>query len=306
MKMKLQMLVAKIETTYSVDPTPTAAANWLSAGNIDCNPVEMDTDQQTTVSNKFGMDEEIVGAVWSTISFDMPLRGSGTAGTAPNFDVILRSAGMAKVTTAGVSVAYSHVDAGDESCTLWWYMGDVLQKMTGVRGSWSLKYTAKKQALLSFKGIGLRSAMTDSGGIPAPTIPVLPRPLAVNKANTSVLFGAYAAFMSSLTVDSGSDVQYRNLTNREDVTIVDRASTLNANIELPPVATKDLLGANGVISNALTDSLTVTHGATAGNIVALSVPAAQFFKPKLSNEQGQAMLACEGRVVRNNLTLTFT
>lgn len=306
MKFKLQMMLAKIETTYATDPTPTSAANWIAVQGIDCNPVEMDTDSQATVSNKFGMDEEIVAAVWSTISFDMPLRGGGAAGTAPNFDVILRSAGMAKVTTAGVSVAYSHVDAGDESCTLYWYMGDVLQKMTGVRGSWSLKFNAKKQALLSFKGIGLRSAMTDSGGIPAPTIPTLPRPLAVNKDNTTVLFGAYSALMSSLTVDSGSDVQYRNLTGREDVTIVDRASTLNTNIELPPVATKDLLGANGIISKATTDSLTVTHGATAGNIVTLSVPAAQFFKPKLGNEQGQAMLACEGKVVRNNLTLTFT
>lgn len=306
MKFKLQMLLAKIETTYATDPTPTAAANWIAVQNIDINPVEMDTDDQATVSNKFGMDEKIVGAVWSTIAFDMPLRGSGAAGTAPNFDVILRSSGMAKVTSAGVSVTYSHVDSGDESCTLYWYLDQVLQKMTGVRGSWSLKYNAKKQALLSFKGIGLRSAMTDSGGIPAPTIPTLPRPLAVNKANTSVLFGAYAAFMSSLTVDSGSDVQYRNLTNREDVTIVDRASTLNANIELPPVATKDLLGAGGIISLATNDSLTIAHGATAGNIVTLNVPAAQFFKPKLSNEQGQAMLACEGMVVRNNLTLAFT
>lgn len=306
MKFKLQMLLAKIEATYNTDPTPTALANWLSAQNIDINPVEMDTDDQATVSNTFGMDEKIVGAIWSTISFDVPLRGAGAAGTAPNFDAILRASGMAKVTSAGVSVTYSHIDSGDESCTLYWYMDQVLQKMSGVRGSWSLKFNAKKQALLSFKGIGLRSAMIDSGGIPAPTIPTLPRPLAVNKTNTTVLFGSYAAYMSSLTVDSGSDVQYRNLTNREDVTIVDRATTLNASIELPPVATKNMLGTGGLISDALTDSLTVTHGSAAGNIVTLNVPKAQFFKPKLSNEQGQAMLACEGMVVRNNLTLVFT
>ena len=71
-------------------------------------------------------------------------------------------------------------------------MDQVLQKMTGVRGSWELKYNAKKQALLGFKGIGLRTAMTDSGGIPAPTLPTLPRPVAVNKANPTVAFGAYA------------------------------------------------------------------------------------------------------------------
>lgn len=306
MKAKLQMMLAKIETTYATDPVPTAAANWIGVENIDLNPVEMDTDDQTTVSNRFGQDEKIVGAIWSTIAFDMPLRGSGTAGTAPNLDVILRSCGMAKVTTAGVSVTYSPIDTGDESCTLYWYMDQVLQKMTGVRGSWELKYNAKKQALLGFKGIGLRTAMTDSGGIPAPTLPTLPRPVAVNKANTTVAFGAYAPQLSSFTVTQGNDVQYRNLTGREDVTIVDRATTLNAMIELPPVATKNFLGAGGLISDALTDSFTVTHGASAGNICTLSITKAQLFKPKLSNEQGQAMLSCEGMVVRNDLTLAFT
>lgn len=307
MKFKLQMLLGMIEATYGTDPVPSPATNWLGVENIQVNPVEMDTDDQATVSDKFGQDEKIVGAIRSTISFDVPLRGSGTAGTAPNLDVVLRAAGMAKVTTAGASVVYSPVDSGDESATFYWYMDRVLQKMTGVRGSWSIKFDAKKKALLSFKGIGLRSAMSDSaGGIPAATLPTLPRPVAVNKANTTLAFGAYAAFMSTLTVDSGSDVQYRNLTNREDVTIVDRNSTLSASIELPPVATKNLLGTNGLISDALTDSLTVVHGTTAGNIVTLTIPKAQFFSPKLSNEQGQAMLQCDGMVVRNALTLSFT
>lgn len=305
MKFKLQMLTGKIETVYNTDPVPTAAANWTGAMNIDCQPVEMETDDQTTVSNKFGQDEKIVAAVWSTISFDVPLRGSGTAGTAPNFDVYLRACGMARVITAGVSVVYSPVDSGDESCTLYWYMDGVLQKMTGARGTFELKYSAKKQAVISFKFTGLRSAMSDSGGIPAPTLPTLPRPLAVNKANTTASIGAYTAFMSSLGLAAGNDVQYRNLTNREDVTIVGRDSTVNANIELPLVAAKNLLGTGGLISDALTDTLSVAHGATAGNICTLAVPKAQFFKPKLSNEQGQAMLACEGMVVRNDFTLTF-
>lgn len=306
MKQKLQMLLAKIEATYATDPTPTAAANFLAAQNIDINPVEMDTDDQATVSNTFGQDEKIVAAIWTTISFDVPLRGSGTAGNAPNFDVILRACGMAKVTTAGTSVVYNPIDSGDESCTLYWYMDQVLQKMTGVRGSWELNFTAKKQAQLSFKGIGLRSAMVDSGGIPAPTIPTLPRPLAMNKANTTVTIGSFAPQMSSFKVTQGNDVQYRNLTGREDVTIVDRLSKLSASIELPPVATKDFLGANGLISTAATDSFTIAHGATAGNIVTVNIPKAQFFTPKLGNEQGQAMLSCEGHIVRNGLSLSFT
>lgn len=309
MKAKLQMILAKVETTYGTDSTPAAATDWIAVQNIDVNPVEMDTDDQMTVSNTFGQDEKIVGAIWSTISFDMPLRGGGTplgtAGTAPNFDPILRACGMARVVTAAVSVAYSPIDTLDESATLYYHLDQVRQKMVGVRGSWELKFNAKKQVLLGFKGIGLRQPMTDTA-MPVPTLPTLPRPQAMNKANTTLTFGSLAARLSSLTINQNNDVQYRNLTNREDVTIVDRNTSGNVSIELPTVAEKNFLGAGGVMSDALTDTLTVVHGTVAGNIVTLAIPKAQLFKPKLSNEQGQAMLGGELHVVRNQLSLTFT
>ncbi|MCV2349340.1 hypothetical protein [Paucibacter sp. Y2R2-4] len=309
MKAKLQMLLAKNEATYNVDPVPTAAANWLAVQNIDVNPVEMETDDQATASNTFGQDEKIVGAVWSTISFEMPLRGGGmplgSASTVPNFDPVLRCCGMARVLTNAVSCVYSPIDTLDESATFYYYLDQVMQRMTGVRGSWELKFNAKKQALLAFKGMGLRNPMVDAS-IPVPTEPTMPRPMACNKANTQVTFGALTALLSSFSINQNNDVQYRNLTGREDVSIIDRNTSGSISIELPTVAQKNFLGTGGVMSEALTDSLTIVHGTTAGNIVTVAVPKAQLFKPKLSNEQGAAMLSGELHVVRNKLTLTFT
>ncbi|MBY0236683.1 MAG: hypothetical protein K2W93_17015 [Burkholderiaceae bacterium] len=309
MKAKLQMLTAKIEATYSVDAAPTAAANWIAVQNIDVNPVEMETDDQKTVSSTFGQDEKIVGAVWSTLSFEMPLRGGGTplgqASNVPNFDPVLRCCGMARVLTPGTSCVYSPIDTLDESATFYYYLDQVMQKMTGVRGSWELGFNAKKVPLLKFKGIGLRSPMTDQS-IPTPVLPTMPRPVAVNKANTVVTFGTLTALLSSFSINQNNDVQYRNLTGREDVTIIDRNSSGNVSIELPLVATKNFLGTGGVMSDALTDSLTIVHGTVAGNICTIAVPKAQMFKPKLSEEQGQAMLSGELHIVRNQLSLSFT
>ena len=309
MKAKLQMMLAKVETVYGTDSTPTAAANWLAVMNIDVNPVEMDTDDQKTVSNTFGQDEKIVAAVWSTIAFEVPLRGGGmplgTVGTVPNFDPILRCCGMARVLTNTISTVYSPIDTLDESATFYYYLDQVMQKMVGVRGSWEIKYSAKKQTILSFKGMGLRSPMVDAA-MPAPTLPTMPRPVACNKANTVVTFGALTALLSSFSVNQNNDVQYRNLTGREDVTIIDRNTSGNVSIELPTVAVKNFLGAGGVMSDALTDTLTIVHGTVAGNIVTVAIPKAQLFKPKLSDEQGAAMLSGEMHVVRNALTLTFT
>lgn len=305
MKFKLQMILAKIETTYNVDPVPTAAANWIAVQGIQVNPVEMDTDDQMTVSNTFGQDEKIVAAVWSTISFDAPLRGGFTAGGTPNFDVVLRACGMAKVTAAGVSVTYTPIDTGDESATMYYYLDQVLQRITGIRGSWELKYNAKKMPLLSFKGIGLRTPMIDAS-IPVPILPSMPRPVAVNKSNTTVTFGSLNAYLSMLSVNENNDIQYRNLTGREDVIMTDRNSTGSVSIELPTVVVKNFLGAGGVMSDALTDVLTVVHGTVPGNICTLAIPKAQLFKPKLSDEQGQAMLQGEMHIVRNQMSLVFT
>lgn len=310
MKYLRQLLLAKLEplASYGVDSVPTAAANWLAVQDIDANPVEMSTDDQKVVSGKYGQDEKIVGGIWSTISFDMPLRGGGTplgtAATAPNFDVIMRACGMARTVTAGTSVAYTPIESDEESATVYFYQDKVLNKMVGVRGSWELKFNSQKQALLGFKGMGLRVPMTDET-LPSPTIPTLPRPVAMNKANTALTFGALAARLSSFTINQGNDVQYRNLTNREDIVIVDRNSTGQVSIEMPTVAEKDFLGASGIISTAATDALTITHGTVPGNIVEVAIPKAQILKPKNANEQGQVMLGCELHIIRNDITLTF-
>ena len=69
----------------------------------------METDDYTPVSNSFGSNEMIVGAVWSTISFDVLLCGGGAAGTAPNHGPILRAAGWAQTIAAGASVTTAHL-----------------------------------------------------------------------------------------------------------------------------------------------------------------------------------------------------
>ena len=113
MKAKLQMILAKVETTYGTDSTPAAATDWIAVQNIDVNPVEMDTDDQMTVSNTFGQDEKIVGAIWSTISFDMPLRGGGTYAI-NRLPLSFANVGEAVV---GHTITFTGVGTGSVSCT---------------------------------------------------------------------------------------------------------------------------------------------------------------------------------------------
>lgn len=309
MKAKLQVLLWKIESAYDTDPVPTNTANFINAQNVDINPLEMDTDDATPVRNTFGQDEKIVGATWCSVSFDFLLNGGGTpAGDVtklPNWDPIVRAAGMARTVTAGTSITYSPIDTGEESAAMYYYLDGVLQKMGGIRGSLSFDWTARKAPRVTFKGIGLNKPMVDAA-LPVPTLPNVPRPMAVNKANTVLSIGVYSARLSQFTIDQGNDVQYRNLTNREDVVLVDRNTSGKVTVELPLLAEKDFLGASGIVTLGTAGAMNVVHGTAAGNIVTVALPSVQLLKPKPKTEAGIMMLECDLHVVRNQMTITCT
>jgi len=300
MKDALKVLLWKMESSYNTDPVPTNTANVLVAQNVDISPLEMETDDYTPVSNTFGRNEMIVGGVWSSISFDMLLCGGGTPhGTAPNHGPVMRACGFAQTVVASTSVTYSLISTGEESAACYYYADGVLQKMLGIRGSLSWNWQAKRAPRLTFKGLGLNVPMIDAT-LPVPTLPSIPRPVAMNKANTVLTIGGYAARLSSLTIDQNNDVQYRNLTGREDVPIVGRNMSGKVVVELPLVAEKDFLGATGICTLATPAAMSIVHGTAAGNIVTQNLSRVQLMKPKPRVEQGILMLECDLHIARGN------
>jgi hypothetical protein len=233
------------------------------------------------------------------MSFDVLLCGGGApAGTAPNWGVLLRACGMAQTINAGSNVTYSLVSTGEEAVAIYAYNDGILQKMIGMRGSVNFSFTARKAPVASFKFIGLNVPMTDVV-MPVPTMPTIPRPLAVNQSNTTVSFGAYSIRLESFNIDLGNDVQYRNRTNRQDVIIADRNVAGKAMFELPLIAEANFLGAAGICTNATASALSIVHGAAAGNILTLSAPKAQLFKPSPKYDKGTLMLECDLHLARN-------
>lgn len=311
MKYNLSLILAKIEATYDTDSVPTNVANVIIGQNVDVQPLEMETDDYKPVMPNFGEGEKIIGATWCTLSFDVLLNGGSTPlGTVPNYGVLLRACAMSQTVNASTSVVYGLVSTGEESCTIYYFQDGVRQRMTGCRGTAEFKYDARKAPVLSFKFTGLNKPMTDVA-LPVPTLPSVPRPVAVNKANTTLTIGGYAARMSSFSFALNNDVQYRNLTNRESVDIVDRSMAGKCVVELPLVAEKDFLGAAGICTLGTAGALSIVHGTTAGNIVTAAMPKVQLLKPKTRAENGILMLECDLHIARNGagndeFTLTCT
>ncbi|MGG5819641.1 hypothetical protein [Falsiroseomonas sp. HW251] len=111
-RMRFAAVAAKIETTPGTDAiagTP-ANADWLAADcDIDFDPVVV---ENTELTGSLDRSPAIVGGLKPRIRLRIPLRGSGTAATAPDWGRLLRCCTMAETITAAVIGAPTAAAAG--------------------------------------------------------------------------------------------------------------------------------------------------------------------------------------------------
>ena len=95
-----KILLAKVETTYGVDPTPTGAANAISAKNINITPIDSDKAKRDLFTGWLGNTQELQGGFRVAIDFEVEMAGSGTVGTAPGWGPLMRACGHAETLVA--------------------------------------------------------------------------------------------------------------------------------------------------------------------------------------------------------------
>jgi hypothetical protein len=93
-------ILSKIETTYGVDPTPAAGSDALLMSNLTVSPLEMTLAQRQNIKAYMGNNPNVIAASYSKVTFDIEVAGSGTAGTAPAFDELLRGCALSATTLA--------------------------------------------------------------------------------------------------------------------------------------------------------------------------------------------------------------
>lgn len=164
-----EVILAKIETTYNTDPTPTAGSNAVLVQNLSAQVEGLRMNDRPAVRSNIGKLQQVFGGKLYRLTFDVEIKGSGTAGTAPEFGPLLRACAMGETTVALTSVTYKPISSSHESITIWWYEGGrKLHKLTGARGTVSAKLSAGGLALLSFEFVGHHTDPTDASQ-PSPT-----------------------------------------------------------------------------------------------------------------------------------------
>ena len=103
-----QLLLAKAETTYGTDSSPTAATNSILVQNVSYSETGLRMAKRPALrGNSIAPLQDIYAGQLRDISFECEVKGSGVAGTVPEIDPLLQACGMSVTTVALTSNTYA-------------------------------------------------------------------------------------------------------------------------------------------------------------------------------------------------------
>ena len=266
-----KFLIAKIESSYGTDPTPVGGSDAIQVTNLEVTPIESDNVQAAAYQGFIGNSTRgtLVANKRVSVTFDVELAGSGTAGTAPAFGPLLKAAGLSETVVSATSVTYAGVSSSFDSATIYCFYDGTRHKITGARGSVSFNFTAGQFAVASFNMIGIYNAPDDTALSGTFTVANQAAAIEVNDSNmtTSTFHGVTSARIESFDLALNNELIYKETAASQEVLITNRTPGGTAVIEAPAVGSTDYFAKAAA---AATGSTSLVLGGTAGNIITLT------------------------------------
>lgn len=210
------IILAKVETTYGVDPTPTAAANAILCSAPQIEIVGKNVVRAAIVPY-YGTLAKINIGEGIKVSFEVEVRGAGAVpSTPPRIGALLRACNFTETIDATPGAEFSKYDPNSlengESVTIYFYRDGVLHKVLGCVGAFKLDAKLNEQAKIQFSFTGLYAGThaTDTA-FPTPTFGDAAIPPIFRQATFSIL--GYAADIEKLTLDVANEVKPKKSVN---------------------------------------------------------------------------------------------
>ena len=307
-----KFLIAKIESSYGVDPSPVGGSDAVQVTNLELTPIESDNVQAATFQGFIGNSTRgtLVANKRVSVTFDVELAGSGTAGTAPAFGPLLKSCGLSETTVAATSVTYAPVSSSFDSATIYCFYDGTQHKITGARGSVTFNMTAGQFATASFNFIGIYNAPDNTALSGSFTVANQAAAIEVNDTNvtTATFHGVTSVRLESIDLALNNELLYKETASSQEVLITNRAAGGTAVIEAPAIGTTDYF-AKAVA--AATGNSSFVLGATAGNIVTVNAAQTDITGVSYGDTNGvislsMPYLALPTTAGNNEMSLVFT
>jgi hypothetical protein len=284
MRTKKTVVLAKVEATYEQDPTPTAADNAVEAYDVELE-VSPEMIQRNPGNSDLSMYPELRGATFCSLKFWTPVRGSGTAGTAPKSSGLMKACGLGETVVSSTSVTYAPVSVSMVGVTIWVYIDGICHKVTGCVGTFELDFTAGQMGKISFEFKGVYAIPTDIS-IVTPTFDTTTPQIV--KGCTMTL-GSYAAIIEKLSIKQGNKIADRKDFNQAEAykgfAITGREPEGSVTIEavLRGATNADFFS---YFHSRTVKALSMVLGGTAGNIATLVASYTYLRAPKYVDTDG--------------------
>jgi hypothetical protein len=285
-----EVILAKIESTYGSDSSPSGTDAIAVTNLIQANPAEAARFAERNVirGGSIGKSAPLFGGSLFGLQFDVEVKGAGSLGVAPEWGVLLESCGFDETVVAVTSVEYvptSTFGAGT-SCTIYYWQDGVRYRLTGCRGNVSFKGTVGEVMVLSFTFVGKKTAgdPTDTA-LPTPTLDSTTPPVFMSASFLTL--DAYAPAFTELTFDMGNTVTPGANANAAngygEVRISERDVRGTIDPEMTLVATQDWIDdwEQGTLQN-----LTATLGTAGGNRITINMPQVRYIEPSFDDREG--------------------
>ena len=280
------ILAAKIEDTYGIDAGPTGA-HAMRVEELDLSLGEgARMLERPAHRGSLAPLKQVYGGALAALSFSVPLSGSGAAGVAPEFGVLLKACGLSEDVIASTSVTYapSSDASGHDSLTMAFYEDGTLYRLTGCRGTLSISAPAGEPARLSFTFTGHVDGPTDAA-LPTGTFDQTTPP---TFRGASFTVDSFAATIASLTMDVQNQLATPPSVNAADgyaaIRITGRDVIGSIDPEKVLVATHDFIGKWR--SGAVMALTTGVVGSTPGNRWRLDLPAISYREASRGDRDG--------------------
>ena len=165
-------LFAKIEAELGTDPTPVEGTDAIECyGEPQFELVTSIKPRNVPISTFGELAPLVNGDMYKISGISVPNKGSGSAGTAPRIDPLLRGLGLSKTVNAGVSVVYTpHSSFTTETFTAYIWKGGTRHILTGcIVSSAKESLQAGEPRMLDLEIIGFYGGTISDVAFPAPT-----------------------------------------------------------------------------------------------------------------------------------------
>lgn len=280
-----QLLLVKTEATPGTDPV-AAAADVVWAENPTFTPKGERVGGDPAMAGLGGVKDYMYGQ-HGELAFEVPLGGSGTAGTAPKWAKLLIAAGWAETIVAVTSATYALAanPAAGPTVAITWRDGRRLHKLSWARGFTTFSFEEGKRPTAKFVFRGILTPVADGAVIVHADATwtgwndVDP----ISQAKTTFSYNSAAMPLRSLSIDQSDNVVFSDRPNQKQVDLAG-ARTFTGKLKgsslLPSVLSFEALANANTLATA-----SLVHGTVAGSILTLTAKC-QNEMPSYSKEKG--------------------